>query len=66
MKTIALKEKTFQMLEDLKRKRKASSFDELIIKLVIEPNIPQSMFGSLKGKTKSFTRKEKEDMWGEE
>ena len=53
MKTIALKEKTFQILENLKRKEKANSFDELIIRLVIEPNMPDSMFGSLKGKTKS-------------
>jgi len=65
MKTIALKEKTFQILDAIKRKRKANSFDELLIELVIEPNIPKSMFGSLKGKTKSFTRKEREEMWGE-
>lgn len=65
MKTIAIKEKTFQMLEDLKRKKKANSFDELIIKVVIEPNMPNSMFGSLKGKTKSFIEKERREMWEE-
>ncbi len=66
MKTIALKEQTFQILENLKRKKKAGSFDELIIKLVVkEINLPNSMFGSLKGKTKSFTEKERKGMWQE-
>lgn len=63
MKTIALKEKTFQILEELKKKEKAESYDELITKIVIKPNIPDSMFGHLKGK--SFTRKEREEMWRE-
>ncbi|HLD98442.1 MAG TPA: hypothetical protein VI815_03895 [Candidatus Nanoarchaeia archaeon] len=63
MKTIALKEKTFQILEELKKKEKAESYDELITKIVIKPNIPDSMFGHLKGKGKSFTRKEREEMW---
>lgn len=66
MKTIAIKEKTFQILEDLKNKEKANSFDELIVRLVVkETNIPKSMFGSFKGKIKKFTRKEREEMWGE-
>jgi hypothetical protein len=63
MKTIALKEKTFQILEELKRKEKAESFDDLITKIIVKPCIPISMRGSLKGKTKSFTDKEREDMW---
>jgi len=63
MKTIALKEKTFQILEELKKKEKAESYDELITKIVIKPNIPDSMFGHLKGKGKPFTRKEREEMW---
>ena len=66
MKTIALKERTFQILRDLKRKKSSNSFDELIIELVVgETKIPDSMFGSLKGKIKSFTRKEREEMWGD-
>ena len=63
MKTIALKEKTFQILEGLKKKEKAESYDELITNLIIKPCIPDSMFGALKGK--SFTHKEREEMWRE-
>lgn len=63
MKTIALKEKTFQVLQELKKKEKAESFDELLTNLIVKPNTPKSLFGSLKGKTKSFTRKEREDIW---
>lgn len=64
MKTIALKEQTFQILIDLKRKEKSSTFDELIAGLVLKKEkIPDSMKGSLKGKTKSFTNKEREEMW---
>jgi len=64
MKTIALREETFQILDDLKRKRKKESFDRLITELVIkEEKIPDSMFGSLKGKAKSFKDKERDNMW---
>lgn len=63
MKTIALKEKTFQVLQELKKTEKAESFDELITKLIVYPNVPPSMFGSLKGKAKPFSRKEREEMW---
>lgn len=66
MKTIALKEKTFQVLQELKKKEKAESFDELLTNLVIKPCTPDSMFGSLKGKIKPFTRKEREEMWRDE
>ncbi len=66
MKTIALKEKTFQVLQELKKKEKAESFDELLTNLVIKPCIPYSMKGSLKGKAKPFTRKEREEMWRDE
>ena len=66
MKTIALKEKTFQILKDLKDKEKSSTFDELIAKLVLKKErIPDSMFGSLKGKTKGFTIEEREELWKE-
>lgn len=63
MKTIALKEKTFQVLEELKRKQKAESFDNLITNLIVKPCIPLSMKGALKGKAKPFTRREREEMW---
>ncbi|MCK5624454.1 hypothetical protein KAI04_01275 [Candidatus Pacearchaeota archaeon] len=64
MKTIALKEKTFNLIKELKEKEKISSFDKLIIELVMKKEgVKDSMFGALKGKTKSFTRKEREEMW---
>lgn len=64
MKTIALKEKTFELISDLKKKQRVSSFDKLIINLIMkEEGVPESMFGALKGKTKSFTRKEREEIW---
>jgi len=63
MKTIALKENTFQMLEHLKEKQEANSFDAVILRLVkTEENIPDSLFGSLK-KMPLFTRKEREELW---
>jgi len=67
MKTIALKERTFDMIKELKEKEKAQSFDKLIIELIMhKEKIPKSMFGALKGKTKSFTRKEREGLWKDE
>jgi len=67
MKTIALKEQTFNLIKELKEKEKAGSFDKLIIELIMhKEKIPKSMFGALKGKTKSFTRKEREEIMGDE
>ncbi|MEK6897475.1 MAG: hypothetical protein AABW93_03015 [Nanoarchaeota archaeon] len=67
MKTIALKERTFNLIKELKEKEKAESFDKLIINLIFKKeNIPNSMFGALKGKTKPFTRKEREEIWKDE
>jgi len=64
MKTIALKEKTFNLIKELKEKERFSSFDKLIINLIKkEEHVPESMFGALKGKTKSFTRKERGKIW---
>ncbi len=64
MKTIALKEKTFELINDLKKKKGVSSFDKLIINLIMkEEGVKDSMFGALKGKTKPFTRKEREEIW---
>ena len=34
MKTIALKDKTFQLIKDLKDKDKISSFDKLVLSLI--------------------------------
>lgn len=64
MKTIALKEKTFYLLKEMKEKEKTDSFDKLIIDIILEKEkIPASMRGSLKGKTKKFTRKERQEIW---
>ncbi len=64
MKTIALNEKTFEMLEDLKKEKKAESFNELVKGIILERNkIPNSMFGVLKGKMKPFTTKERDKIW---
>lgn len=64
MKTIALNERTFEILRDLKSRLNHRSFDKLIIELVHSKECsPKSMFGSLKGKTKSFTRAERKKMW---
>lgn len=64
MKTIALQEKTFEMLEELKKKEKAGSFDKLVSEIIMErKKIPHSLRGSLRGKSKPFTRKEREELW---
>ncbi len=64
MKTIALHEKTFEMLEDLKKQKKIESFDKLVKNIILEKNkISNSLRGSLKGKAKPFTRKEREEFW---
>lgn len=67
MKTIALKDKTFQLIKDLKDKDNISSFDKLVLSLILKKeNIKQDMFGSLKGKAKGFSRKEREEIMGED
>ena len=64
MKTIALKEKTFELINELKKKKGISSFDKLMIYLVRkEDRVQASMFGALKGKAKPFTRKERQSLW---
>ncbi len=64
MKTIAVKEKTFNLLQDLKKKENAESFDELVLELIIErEKVPESLFGTLKGKTGGFTRQERKKLW---
>ncbi len=64
MKTIALKEKTFELIKDLKEREKQSSFDEIILTLIHQKEkIDKSLFGSLKGKSRSFTTKERIKIW---
>lgn len=64
MKTIALKEKTFYLLKEMKEKEKTDSFDKLIIDIILEKEkIPDSMRGELKGKSKRFTKKERQEIW---
>jgi len=66
MKTIALSEKTFDLLHKIKSERKADSFEKVVLELIIQKErVPSSLFGSLKGKTKSFTSKDREQIWKE-
>ena len=67
MKTIALKERTYELLGELKEKRKVASFNELILSMIQKTKkTPHSLFGSLKNKTKRFTTEERRDIWREE
>ena len=67
MKTIALKERTFQLLEGIKKEKKLDSFDSVISNLIIkDKQIPNSLFGSLKNKTKTFTSEERKTLWQDE
>ena len=64
MKTIALQERTYKMLEELKKKEKMRSFDILLSEIIREKNkVPLSLRGSLKGKAKRFTSAERKEMW---
>jgi predicted CopG family antitoxin len=63
MKTIALNERTFQILKDLKKKEEAGSFDEIVLNLVVkERRMPKSLFGSLRGRSRSFTVRERREI----
>ncbi len=67
MRTIALKEKTFQLIKELKNKERSSSFDNLILSLILKKEeIEEDMFGSLKGKAKRFTRKQRKEIIGDD
>ncbi|MCD6409424.1 MAG: hypothetical protein J7L98_03665 [Candidatus Verstraetearchaeota archaeon] len=56
--TIQVSRRTLQLLSMLKKKMKAQSYDELLLKLAMEKlNLPQSMFGS-NPKLASFTEEE--------
>ena len=62
--TIQVSETTRHMLEVAKQRLAAKSFDE-VLRIVLEEKSesPKSMFGSLKGKMKPFTRKYRQEMW---
>ncbi len=56
--TIQVSRRTLQLLSMLKKKMKAQSYDELLLKLAMEKlSLPQSMFGS-NPKLASFTEEE--------
>lgn len=62
--TIQVSETTRQMLEMAKRKVGAKSLDETLQKVLEEQmNVRKSMFGTLKGKMKPFSRRERLEMW---
>jgi hypothetical protein len=57
--TIAVKESTAQLLAQLRRKLEAKSFDETILRIVMErEKIPESRFGS-QPTLKKFTERER-------
>ncbi|MEK6904588.1 MAG: antitoxin VapB family protein [Nanoarchaeota archaeon] len=67
MKTIALQERTYELLDELKKKEKTPSFNELILRIIRRTKeTPVSLFGTLKEKTKRFTTAERHEIWGEE
>ena len=62
--TIQVSKKTRQMIEMAKKQIGAKSIDEALEKVLGEQlNISKSMFGKFRGKMKSFTRKERLEMW---
>ncbi len=52
--TVQVREKTLQLLSQLKKEMGLKSYDELINRLIAQKGIPTSMFGSNK-KLKPFT-----------
>ena len=64
MKTIALKEKTFGLLEELKRELDARTFEEVILRIVRRMRkVPKNMFG-IDMKMKPFSEKEEVEFEG--
>ncbi len=62
--TIQVSETTRHMLELAKNRTGAKSFDEALQRLLEEQlDLPKSMFGTLKGKLKPFSRKDRLEMW---
>ena len=64
MKTIALRDITFRLLKDLKGEKNVRSFDKMVFNLVVDKKkVPKTMFGILRGKSKPFTRRERNKIW---
>lgn len=62
--TIQVSGTTRQMLEMVKNRMGAASFEETLHKMLEDKlGTPKSMFGVLKGKMRPFTREERLEMW---
>jgi predicted CopG family antitoxin len=60
--TIQIKKDTLTKLKALKKELHAFNYDEVISYLIQqEQNVPDSMFGFLKGRTKSYSPDEDEE-----
>jgi len=60
MTTIQVKRKNLRLLEVLKRRMKARSYDEVIEKILAEKtDIPNDMFGVDKGRVSKFTEEDR-------
>jgi len=59
--TIKVSRKTLQMLEDLKRKLNANSYEDVISRLVLEHRrrLVESYFGVDEGKIKAFSEEDR-------
>ncbi len=67
MKTIAISERTFEILRRLREEFNSKTYEETMLNLIAkQKEIPDSLFGSLKGKTKSFDETERRELWIEE
>ena len=59
-KTIQVKNRTYTILKQLKKKYRAKSFDEVIEKLILrELGLPDDMFGIDRNKVSSFSEKDR-------
>ncbi|MHA1520324.1 MAG: ribbon-helix-helix protein, CopG family [Promethearchaeota archaeon] len=60
--TIQIKKKTLEKLKRLKRDQKAKTYDEVIDNLILnEDQVPDSLFGYLKGKMTPYARDEMDE-----
>lgn len=56
--TVAVKEETFHMLQNVKEEQEAESFDEIIKKLIMEAKKPKKSFFGAFPKLGKFKREE--------